>query len=54
VFYTDVMTVYCSSHNGHVNTLSEHSAVLPVLNLSVRVMVKLTSDFYKRISRLNV
>jgi len=32
------MIVYCSSHNGHTNTLSEQSAVLPVLNLAVSIV----------------
>ena len=30
------MIVYCSSHNRHVNTLSEGSVGLPVLNLAIR------------------
>jgi len=29
------MIVYCSSHNGHVNILSEQSAGLSVLNLAI-------------------
>jgi len=35
VLYREVMIVYCSSHNGHVNILSEQSAGLSVLNLAI-------------------